>query len=151
MQQQEIRSFKSYQEMKSTHEKELNQLNMGFAFSDKQFDEMMEEWGLDPEKDLDKIVRLNVSGGFLQKKDLPEYRAFWDRYDAENKLFKKQQKNLVEMLVSELANHEYCITGDLEETLNACGFDKKDYLENESLRKAVKKAKSEYLSQCNSY
>lgn len=151
MQQQEIRSFKSYQEMKSTHEKEMNLLNWGWAFSDKQFNEMMEKWGLDPEKDLDKIVRLPYNGGFLQKKDVPAYRAFWDRYDAENKLFKKQQKNLVEMLVSELANHEYCITGDLEPTLNACGFDKKDYLENESLRKAVKKAKTEYLSHCNSY
>lgn len=41
---------------------------LGFAFSDKQFDEMMGKWGLDPEKDLDKIYRI-PGGGFIQKKD----------------------------------------------------------------------------------
>lgn len=43
--------MESYRELRDRQQKEFNELPLGFAFSDKQFDEMMEKWGLDPEKD----------------------------------------------------------------------------------------------------
>ena len=44
--------MESYRELRDRQQKEFNELPLGFAFSDKQFDEMMGKWGLDPEKDL---------------------------------------------------------------------------------------------------
>lgn len=52
--------MESYRELRDRQQKEFNELPLGFAFSDKQFDEMMGKWGLDPEKDLDKIYRIRA-------------------------------------------------------------------------------------------
>lgn len=56
-----------YAEMKKRHQEEVNQLPLGFAFSNKQFEEMMEKWGLSP-ADTDKICSIGA-GGYIQKKD----------------------------------------------------------------------------------
>ena len=57
-----------YAELRSRQQKEVNALPLGFAFSNRQFEEMMKGWGLDPEKYLDKIVSIGA-GGYIQKKD----------------------------------------------------------------------------------
>ena len=38
-------------ELRNRQQEEFNALPLGFAFGQKQFDEMMRGWGLDPEKD----------------------------------------------------------------------------------------------------
>ena len=53
-----------YAEMRKRQQEEVNALPIGFAFGNRQFEEMMRGWGLDPEKDLDKIYRLGNTGGF---------------------------------------------------------------------------------------
>ena len=40
----------------------------------------------------------------------------------------------------ELANHEYCITLDVEETIQSIGLTLKEVRENENLRLGLKKA-----------
>ena len=57
-----------YVELRQRQQEEFNALPLGFAFSREQFYEMMRGWGLDPEKDCDKIYRL-PGGGYVQKKD----------------------------------------------------------------------------------
>ena len=74
--------MESYRELRDRQQKEFNELPLGFAFSDKQFDEMMGKWGLDPEKDLDKIYRI-PGGGFIQKKDHKHLHEVVDRHNAE--------------------------------------------------------------------
>lgn len=59
--------MESYRELRDRQQKEFNELPLGFAFSDKQFDEMMEKWGLDPEKDLDKIYRVPAADSSRRK------------------------------------------------------------------------------------
>lgn len=56
-----------YQALSEKHQREFNKLPLGFAYSDKQFNEMMLKWGLHPKKDLDKLIRI-PGGGFIQKK-----------------------------------------------------------------------------------
>ena len=51
-----------YAELCQRHQQEVNALPIGFAFGNRQFEEMMQGWGLDPEKDLDKIYRLGSTG-----------------------------------------------------------------------------------------
>lgn len=39
-----------YAEMRKRQQEEVNALPIGFAFGNRQFEEMMRGWGLDPEK-----------------------------------------------------------------------------------------------------
>lgn len=57
-----------YAKLRQRQQEEFNALPLGFAFGQKQFDEMMRGWGLDPEKDIDKIYSIGA-GGYVQKKD----------------------------------------------------------------------------------
>ena len=59
--------MESYRELRDRQQKEFNELPLGFAFSDKQFDEMMGKWGLDPEKDgFGDHVFAGKTGGLLR-------------------------------------------------------------------------------------
>ena len=49
-----------------------------------------------------------------------------------------------QMFKYELANHEYCISYDLEPTLNALGLTEKQVFENPKLLKGLKKALERY-------
>lgn len=71
-----------YAELRQRQQKEFDSLPLGFAFSQKQFNEMMEGWGLDPEKDLDKILRI-PGGGYVQKKDADLLHQTVERHDTE--------------------------------------------------------------------
>ena len=57
-----------YAEMKKHHQERVNALPLMFAFSQKQFKEGMERWGL-TENDTDKIYKMGSTGGFYQRKD----------------------------------------------------------------------------------
>ena len=117
--------MESYRELRDRQQKEFNELPLGFAFSDKQFDEMMEKWGLDPEKDLDKIYRV-PGGGFIQKKDHEHFHEVLDRHNAEMEAAKAADEDgtgfLYQMFKYELDNHEYGYTGDFEDTLDSLGL-----------------------------
>ena len=64
-----------YDEVKNRHQKRVNDFPLGFAFSNEQFKNMMEKWGL-TENDTDKIVSID-GGGFLRKTDIEEYNIMW--------------------------------------------------------------------------
>ena len=73
-----------YKELRDRQQAEVNALPLGFAFGKSQFDEMMRGWGLDPEKDLDKIVSIGA-GGYIQKKDRSLMHETFDRHRRERK------------------------------------------------------------------
>lgn len=134
-----LRTYKTYTEMKRQHEEDIRSLNLGFAFNTDQFNEMMQKWGLNPETDTDKILSIGA-GGFIQKKDIKSFEDTFKKIDEEKKLFKSNYDKLVKMLIYELANHEYCITHDLNETLDACGYAFKDVKKDATLKSALLKA-----------
>lgn len=113
---------------KIAREKRQNNFNdepLGFAFSDKQFKEMMKKWGLDPEKDLNKIISIGC-GGFMQKKDV---KAFETRQHTQRKIEKIQFNNisfLAGALFYEMSNHEAIYNYQLDFDLENCfNFSKK--------------------------
>ena len=71
-----------YAQLRQRQQEEFNALPPGFAFSRKQFDEMMKGWGLDPEKDLSKICSIGA-GGYIQKKDVGLLRQATKRHSEE--------------------------------------------------------------------
>ena len=70
--------MESYIEMKERQQKEMDAFPLGAAFTDNSFRQMMEEWGLNPETDKDKIIHVGA-GCFIQKKDKDAFNALFDR------------------------------------------------------------------------
>lgn len=142
----ETRSFKSYEEMKKAHQDDYNAFPLGFAFNKVQFNEMMENWGLNPETDLNKISMLPQNIGYIRKADIPAFEEMLEKHKQEKITFKEKQSNIKAMLLNEMINHEYVISGDLAEVLEAVGYTMDDYAKSPTLQKAVNEARTDYLS-----
>lgn len=136
----------TYTELKAKHQKEVNEFPFGFAFSEKQFNEMMINFGLKPE-DTDKIYSIGA-GGYIKKTDSDKMDEMFNRHRTEinNAINDKHNgtKFAFEMFSYELANHEYGYTGDLEETLDALGYTREQVRENKNLYNGLIKAMSKY-------
>ena len=137
-----------YIEMHRRHQAEVNALPLGAAFNNKQFEEMMLGWGLDPEKDLDKICR--ISGGmFIQKKDKEHMEEVLHSHDTEMKEAIEADKDgtgfIYEMFLFELDNHEYGYTGDPEDACNALGYTVEEVVNDKRLSAAFMKAHKEIM------
>lgn len=138
-----------YVEMKERHQKEVDNFPMKFAFSDEQFKKAMEELGL-TENDLDKVVGIGA-GGFIRKTDVNDYREMGKRQFKE--FWKAIQEDKVgdgfikEMFLYELANHEYIIAREIDDTLDALGLTDDDIRNNNNLRTGLLLAEKEYLEQ----
>lgn len=135
--------MESYREMRERQQKEFNELPLGFAFSNEQFADMMKGWGLDPDKDLDKIYRI-PAGGFVQKKDHAHLHEVLDRHEAEMEAAKASDVDgtgfLYQMFRYELANHEYGYTGEYDDTLDALGYTWDAINKSEILKNALRRA-----------
>ena len=118
-------NMNKYRELTQRQQEEANALPWKFAFSNKQFAEMMDEYGLTVE-DTDKIYKLGNTGGFYLKTDSDLIRGTLDRHDRELREAIAADTTgegfIYDMFSYELANHEYCITGDVDETLDAVGL-----------------------------
>ena len=137
----------AYQEMKDRQQKEFDAFPIGAAFSNQQFQQMMKKWGLTV-NDTDKIC--SIGGGcYIRKTDKEALR------DLINRLNKEKQDAIAadttgdgfifDMFVYELANHEYCITYDLEDTLDALGLTAEQINADKRLTHSLNKAIKHYL------
>ena len=140
-----------YEEIKNKHQKRVNDFPLGFAFSNQQFKEMMEKWGL-KETDTDKILTIGA-GGFIRKSDLDEYNRMWKEIRKEHKDLIEQDKTgdgyIKDMFVCELENHEYDITYDLKDTLDALELTYDQVMESPALKHGLELAKKEILDKEN--
>ena len=137
----------AYQEMKDRQQKEFNAFPMGAAFSQQQFQQMMEKWGLTV-NDTDKIC--SIGGGcYIRKADIAAFTTLINKTAAELKNAITADTTgdgfIFDMFVYELANHEYCITYDLEETLDALGLTPEEVNADELLKHGLNKAIKYYL------
>ena len=101
--------YKEYQKK----ERELaNKLPLKFAFSEKQFNEMMNEWGFN-ENEVDKIYKFGNSGGFYRKEDAQKLKNCLNKIEQLKVDFEKEMdKNRdirIEAFLYEMNNHEYAI------------------------------------------
>ena len=135
-----------YLELKQKQEKEVNEFPLGFAFSKEQFEEMMEKFGLD-KNDTDKIYSLG-GGCYVKKSDAEAMDKMSLRHKEERENAIDDNKTgtgyVYEMFAYELANHEYCITYDLEETLDSLGLTIDEINNNKNLLNGLKKALKKY-------
>lgn len=127
-----------YTELKAKHQAEVNAFPLGFAFSEKQFNEMMEKWGLTPD-DTDKIYSIG-GGGYVRKSDSAAMHEMFARHEAEHKAAMQDDEYLFSMFNYELANHEYCITYDVTDALDALGLTLEEVAADSRMASALKKA-----------
>lgn len=138
----------NYMKLRNKHQEEINAFPMFFAFNDKQFEEGMKKFGLTI-NDTDKIYKLGSTGGFYRKSDSQMLRDMFERHSQEiDDAIKNDDQFVYEMFLYELGNHEYCITYDLEPTLDACGLTEDEVLSDQRLLNLLKKAKSDYMAHC---
>ena len=134
-----------YIELRNKHQKEVDEFPFFFAFNDKQFEEGMKKIGLKP-TDTDKIYKFGNTGGFYAKTDAPKLREMFNRHDKEMNEAMKDDEFVYQMFRYELMNHEYFITYNYDDTLNACGLSEDDL--DERLVNLLNKAKKDYLADC---
>ncbi len=93
----------SYKILKKHQHAEVNALPIKFAFSNKQFEEAMAEWGLTP-KDTDKLYKLGGTGGFYLRTDAEKIQNTFVKNGNEMKAAIQQYKTgngfIFDMLVS---------------------------------------------------
>ena len=143
----------AYQEMKDRQQKEFDAFPMRAAFSQQQFESMMEKWGLTI-NDTDKIC--SIGGGcYIRKTDKEALCALINRLnnEKENAIAADLTGDgfIFDMFVYELANHEYCITYDLEDTLDALGLTAEQINADKRLSHGLNKAIKTYLKSPNKY
>lgn len=132
----------AYDDLRNRQQAEFNKLPIGAAFSNKQFNEMMEAWGL-TENDTDKI--LHIGGGcYIRKTDRDLVKATATRHHEELQAAIKADETgegfIYEMFLSELYNHEAGYTGDYEEALDALGYTLEEVSADEKLARGLMKA-----------
>lgn len=134
-----------YVELKNKLQKEFDEFPFGFAFSNEQFEKMKEELGV---KENNELISIGA-GGYIRKSD---EKALDDLINGKELRMKEaidQDKTgegfIKDMFLYELANHEYCITYELEDTLNALDLTYEDIMNDDRLRLGLELAKNEYL------
>lgn len=136
--------METYEEMRNRHQQEVNAFPMGAAFSENQFNEMMEKWGLDPEKDLDKICGAGVPGCFIRKSDKDAWKNLFENH------FKEQDEAIAQdldgtgfvysMFKYELDNHEFGYTWDMTDALDCLGYTVDEVMSDAKLKAGLEKA-----------
>ncbi len=139
----------TYEQLKNRQQKESNAFPLGAAFSNTQFAEMMQKWGLTV-NDTDKILSIGY-GCFIRKTDRAAFHEMLERHSKEMEDAIADDKTgygfIYDMFITELANHEYCITHDLHDTLNALDLTAEQLAADERLLNGLTQAKKDYLKQ----
>lgn len=135
----------SYQAMRERHQREVNAFPMKWAFTDAQFEKGMRELGLEPWQ-TDEVIGIG-GGGFIRKSDKQAFTGLFarQRRELEAAIAEDTGGFAYDMFMRELGNHEYVITGDLSDTLDACGLSAEQINNDPKLRKALARAIKDYM------
>jgi hypothetical protein len=136
-------SRNKYHVMREKQQADINAFPMFFAFNREQFNKGMLKLGLNPD-DTSKIRSLGMAGGFYRKTDAGGFHKMLNRHKQELAAAIAEDKTgegfILDMFRYELANHEYCYTGDVDDTLNALGLTQQGVNQNPALQHGLKKA-----------
>ena len=141
--------METYQELKTRQQKEVDALPLGFAFSEKQFEEMKAKLGV---KENSELYRLGNTGGFYRKIDTDLIMGTFKRHQEErqNAIFTANGINTVyvqSMIYYEMCNHEFAINHDgREEVLEACNLTEELLDKHSELKNAWNAAHKQYYA-----
>lgn len=133
-----------YEEMENRHREELDRLPIQWAFGKEQLEEALKVLGVEPGKASDiKLVRI-PGGGICTEETSNELTATLRRQVEEQQALINAdttgQGFIFDMFDYQLANHEFCITGDFVPAIEACGLSPEDVEKSPELRHGLKMA-----------
>ncbi len=146
----------NYAEYCKKKQEEYNALPVFYAFSIKQFEEAMQERGLNSKHDLDQVRSLGY-GGYYLKKDELKIKEFLNKPDELKELMESDEQFAEEAIYFEMANHEYHINwqGDWDVCMcfGGCEYgemkDYNDYLKemgySDKVANIYKKARNRFM------
>lgn len=112
--------YKDYSTLINEQQKEYESFTkdkLFFAFTEEQFNEGMKRFGLAPD-DIDKVYQIGF-GGYILRAQAKAHNELVKRLNIEKKEHMKDFNFLKSAFRYELANHEFCITYELDDTLDA--------------------------------
>lgn len=128
----------SYRRLKIEQQEEFNAFPKEYGFGDKQIAEGMKKLGLGP-TDFDKVVGIGA-GGFIRKTDVRAYKAMIRRHAHQLQEAMQDKDFAVSAFKTELINHEYTWTGEVEDALFSLGLTLEMVEKDPVLKKALKTA-----------
>lgn len=137
-----------YDILRERQRKEFSTLPLHFAFGDEQIKRKLEELNIKEDEIEKKLVGI-IGGGFMLKEDYPKYREMSERHyeEIQNEINNDKDGTgfIKDMFISELNNHEYGYTMDVNDTLEALGITDKDLAENKNLQNGLELAKKRFI------
>ena len=129
-----------YTGLKQKQQEEVNNFPMFFAFSNSQFEEGMKKLGLDP-SETDKLYKAGGTGGFYRKTDAERLFTMFERHRVEMKTARENDEEFIyDMFYYELSNHEYVITYNVMDALDALGITIEEVNNNPKYKSNLEKA-----------
>lgn len=113
------------------------------AFSESKMIAELDKHNLKPE-DVTSIG----GGGFIRKSDIKLYNELYKKMSNVIAEIKDNKQDLKDAFIYELGNHEYCITYDLDDTLDALNLTREDLQNDPEMALLMNDAILEYLSNC---
>lgn len=132
-----------YLELMDRQQKEYNEFPFFCAFDNKAFEEGKRKLGVTE----DSEIRHLFSGVFYCKKDTDALRAMMRRFEEEKREMFKDDAFFYDAVCYELANHEYCITYEDKDTLDALGITMEELEKDQRMGKIYCKARQDYLAE----
>ena len=139
-----------YTQLQHTPQTHKTAFPLGAASTTQHPADIRHAWAL-TETDTDKIY--SIGGGcYIRKSDRKTFREMLDRHDRERREAISADATgdgyIQDMFYTELADHEYCITYDLTDTLYALGLSVDDINADKRLLRGLNKAVKQYLKDC---
>jgi hypothetical protein len=133
--------MQTYQQFKTNKSKEWSKLKgIFYAFSDDQFNDGIANIGITNDEVKEKLYNLG-GGGYILKSESKDMERMLQNASDELDAILNDKKQLLDALSYELMNHEYCITYDTSDALDALGLNESD-IDEDVMRKAKKAALS---------
>ena len=133
--------MQTYQQYKANKSKEWSKLKgIFYAFSDDQFNEGIAKIGITKDEVKEKLYKLG-GGGYILKSESAQMERMLKNASDQLDAILSDKKQLLDALSYELMNHEYCITYDTSDALDALGLNESD-VDADVMKKAKKSALS---------
>lgn len=126
----------TYSELKKQQREEFENFEIFFAFSNRQLEEGLESLGL-KKNEQDKITHVG-GGGYIKIENKGKMMDMAERHTKalENEL--EEETFFKDALTYELENHEYCITRDVDDALDALGLTRSKIDESKNQKEWMK-------------
>ena len=136
-----------YSTFKKSKQQKVDEFPMIFAFSQEQLEEGKARLGVTDNKELLSIG----AGGFIRKSDREEFDNLFIQLDKELAENLNDDEFLYEAFLYELANHEYCYSWDLTDSLDVLGLTVEQVKADDRMYSILKKAIVQYKEDMEEY